>query len=148
MISCSLRIKINSIFVWNSLIPLEKLNITMDYKFIKTDYLESVTGGDPEIILEIVALFKEQSVEIFNEMTSLYSVNNFNALGLLAHKAKSSVSIMGIESLSKMLKEFEIQARNGDESHLYPSYIKRFREETDAAVLELEDYIKNGLNNR
>ena len=120
----------------------------MDYKFIKTDYLESVTGGDPEIILEIVALFKEQSVEIFNEMTSLYSVNNFNALGLLAHKAKSSVSIMGIESLSKMLKEFEIQARNGDESHLYPSYIKRFREETDAAVLELEDYIKNGLNNR
>jgi HPt (histidine-containing phosphotransfer) domain-containing protein len=120
----------------------------MDYKFIKTDYLESVTGGDPEIIHEIVALFKEQSVEIFNEMTSLYSESNYNALGLLAHKAKSSVSIMGIENLSNMLKTFEIQARAGEESHLYPSYIRRFREETDAAVLELEDFINTSLNNR
>ena len=44
----------------------------MDYKFINTEYLDSVSGGDPEIICELVNLFKEQSVEISGEMKSAF----------------------------------------------------------------------------
>jgi HPt (histidine-containing phosphotransfer) domain-containing protein len=119
----------------------------MDYKFIKMEYLDSVSGGDPEIIREIVIMFKNQSIEIYNEMKSHLSENNYQSLGLLAHKAKSSVAIMGMNDLALMLKTFEFQAREGNESELYESYLTRFKTETEAAVIELEDLVNNRLNN-
>ena len=113
----------------------------MAYKFINSEYLDSVSGGDPDVIREIVIMFKDQSVEIFNEMTSLMAEKNYVSLGFLAHKAKSSVAIMGMNDLAIMLKNFELQAKGEKEPELYESYIKRFKEETDAAVKELEDMV-------
>ena len=115
----------------------------MDYKFINMEYLDSVSGGDPEVTREIVKLFREQAVEICTEMRSNYSRKNYDFLGQLAHKAKSSVAIMGMNDLALMLKSFELMAREGKESELYESYIERFKAETDAAVIELEDLLNN-----
>jgi HPt (histidine-containing phosphotransfer) domain-containing protein len=117
----------------------------MDYKLINTEYLDSVSGGDPDIICEIVSLFKEQAAEISNEMKSHLDARNYKMLGLLAHKAKSSVSIMGMDDLAVMLKTFELQAKEEKESHMYESYITRFQTETQAAITELEDLVSNHL---
>jgi HPt (histidine-containing phosphotransfer) domain-containing protein len=118
----------------------------MDYKYIKTDYLDSVSGGDQDIINEIVIMFKEQSVEIYNEMKSLLAEKNYNSLGLLAHKAKSSVAIMGMNELADILKTFELNAKEGKDSHLYESYLSRFKSDTEEALKELEDLINKRLN--
>jgi HPt (histidine-containing phosphotransfer) domain-containing protein len=118
----------------------------MDYKFINTEYLDSVSGGDPEITRELVNMFREQIIEIFDEMKKHFSSANYILLGQLAHKAKSSVAIMGMDDLAIMLKTFELQAKEGKESQLYESYILRFKTETEAAVIELEDFIKNRTN--
>jgi HPt (histidine-containing phosphotransfer) domain-containing protein len=118
----------------------------MDYKFINTEYLDSVSGGDPEMISEIVAMFREQSLEISAEMKIHLASKNYKSLGALAHKSKSSVEIMGMSDLGSMLKTFELQAREGKESELYESYIDRFTRETGAAVLELENLINERLN--
>ena len=119
----------------------------MDYKFIKMDYLDSVSGGDTGIIEELALIFKEQSVEIYNEMRSFLESQNYKSLGLLAHKAKSSVAIMGMNELADMLKTFELQAMEGKEPQLYESYIQRFKIETQEAVVELDDIISNRLKN-
>ena len=118
----------------------------MDYKFINTEYLDSVSAGDPEIICELVTLFKEQSTEISEEMKLLFDAKNYKLLGLLAHKAKSSVSIMGMNDLATMLKTFELQTREEIEVHLYESYITRFQTETQEAISELEDLVNKHLN--
>jgi HPt (histidine-containing phosphotransfer) domain-containing protein len=119
----------------------------MDYKFINMEYLDSVSGGDPGIINEILVIFKEQSVEIYNEMKSHLALKNYTSLGLLAHKAKSSVAIMGMNELADMLKTFELQARDGKEPQLYESYTERFLSETQVAITELEDLINTRLKN-
>jgi HPt (histidine-containing phosphotransfer) domain-containing protein len=118
----------------------------MDYKFINMEYLDSVAGGDTSIINEIVAMFKDQAVEIHNEMSSLHDAKNFTSLGLLAHKAKSSVAIMGMKDLADMLKTFELQAKEGKQPELYKSYIDRFKNDTSEAIKELDDLISNRLN--
>lgn len=120
----------------------------MDYKFIKTEYLDSVSGGDPEIICELVTLFKEQSAEISAEMKLLLSSGSYKLLGLLAHKAKSSVSIMGMDDLAAMLKTFELQAKEEKEPQLYESYITRFQSDTMGAITELEDLADKLLNRK
>jgi HPt (histidine-containing phosphotransfer) domain-containing protein len=115
----------------------------MDYKFINTDYLDSVSGGDRGIIVEIVSMFREQSIEIYNEMQVLLAEKNYHTLGLLAHKAKSSVSIMGMTELALMLKTFELQAKEEKGTDKYEAYITRFRNDTGEAIKELEDLINN-----
>ena len=112
------------------------------------EYLDSVSGGESGIIEEIAAIFKEQSVEIYNEMKSLLVSKNYTSLGLLAHKAKSSVAIMGMTSLAEMLKTFELRAREGKEPQLYEHYLERFKNETEGAILELDSMIKNGLKGK
>lgn len=113
----------------------------MDYKLINMEYLDSVSGGDPGIITELLGIFKEQSTEIYDEMKSLLASKNYQSLGLLAHKAKSSVAIMGMNELADMLKTFELQAKEGKEPQLYENYLVRFRRETEEAIRELEDIV-------
>ncbi len=115
----------------------------MNYKFIKTEYLESVSGGDIGIARELTDMFREQSKEIYGELMAKLSAGDYLSLSQLAHKAKSSVAIMGMDELATMLKTFELQARDRIETEMYESYISRFKNEIDAAVIELEDYLKN-----
>ncbi len=118
----------------------------MKYRLINTEYLDSVSGGDNEIIIEIVGIFRDQVSEIYNEMMSLFADKNYNSLGMLAHKAKSSVAIMGMNELAIMLKTFELQAKEGTSSEEYVNYITRFRNDTKDALVELDDLINARKN--
>ncbi|MGQ9619664.1 MAG: Hpt domain-containing protein [Bacteroidales bacterium] len=115
----------------------------MDYKYINPEYIESVAGDDKEAIKEIVEIFREQVSEISAEMKELYEASDYYNLGLLAHKAKSSVAIMGMENLASMLKTFELQAKEGLEKEKYITYISDFEHDTAEAIVELDNYIKS-----
>jgi HPt (histidine-containing phosphotransfer) domain-containing protein len=115
----------------------------MNYRFINTEYLETVTGGDKEILSEIVAIFRSQIVEIHDQMKLSHANNDSHSLGMLAHKAKSSVAIMGMNDLAEVLRTFEIDAKEGKNSEKYTGYIERYEIETKQAVLELDNYINN-----
>lgn len=117
----------------------------MDYKLINPVYLDSVAGDDPQIIAELVTMFKEQASEIYSEMKALYSRKEYAFLGMTAHKAKSSVAIMGMSDLADMLKTFELSAKEGKTTELYESYIEKYGEDTRLAIKELEDLVSNRL---
>ena len=114
----------------------------MEYKFINTEYIVTVSGGDKDIIKELVDMFSDQVLEIAAEMRKLLGSGDYYNLGLLAHKAKSSVAIMGMADLAALLKKFELQAKAGDEKEKYDSYITRYESDTAGAVEELGVYIK------
>jgi HPt (histidine-containing phosphotransfer) domain-containing protein len=118
---------------------------TMDYNFINTDYLEMVAGGDSDLLKELIDLFKDQVAEFNSEMNILFREKNYPSLGSLAHKAKSSVAIMGMDSLANMLKNFELQAKDGKSTEKYESYISRFETETKSAIEELDALINTLL---
>ena len=113
----------------------------MAYKYINTEYLESVSGGDKETIREIVTMFKDQVGEFHNEMKSFFDKKDYYSLGLLAHKAKSSVAIMGMDELAALLKTFELEAKVNQNTGNYPAYIEKFRNDTAEALKELDDLL-------
>ena len=53
----------------------------MEYKFIKTDYLEMVAGGDSDLLKELIGMFRDQVAEFNSEMNVLYGEGNYHALG-------------------------------------------------------------------
>jgi HPt (histidine-containing phosphotransfer) domain-containing protein len=106
---------------------------------MKTDlsYLRDMSGGNTELVLEMINIFKDQVVEFGREMDQHLEKKEYELLGKLAHKAKSSVSIMGLQDLAKELKNLENMAREGRKVQSYPGIIARFKKVTSEAVEEL-----------
>jgi HPt (histidine-containing phosphotransfer) domain-containing protein len=107
---------------------------------MKTDlsYLRELAGGNKELALDMINIFKSQVVEFAQEMENHLRNKEYELLGKLAHKAKSSVAIMGLDELATVLKELENDAREGKNRESYPSMVDRFKKETTEAVKELD----------
>ena len=115
----------------------------MEFKYINTEYLEMVAGGDFDLLKELIWMFRDQVFEFNTELKELYGQYDYKALGNLAHKAKSSVAIMGMDSLANMLKTFELEAKDGRNSEKYESYLIRFENDTMHALEELDELVKS-----
>ncbi|MDX9902471.1 MAG: Hpt domain-containing protein [Bacteroidales bacterium] len=113
----------------------------MEYTIFNPEYLINVTGGDPATMEEIAGIFMSQIPEFVAEMNELLENEKYYELGLLAHKAKGSVSVMGMEDTSKMLKEFELLAKAGEQKERYGEFIQKFRDDASTVTAEINDYL-------
>ena len=113
----------------------------MEYRVFKPEYLLSITGGDMETMNEIAGIFGSQVPEFVNDMKSLLGQEKYYELGLLAHKAKGSVTVLGMDETAKMLKEFELLAKAGEQKEKYSGFISRFEADTSMVMAEVEDYL-------
>ncbi len=111
-----------------------------NFKYVNLDYLKSMAGDNEDLIGEMVDIFVKQIPEFNEILDSLYEKEDWYNLGMQAHKAKSSVAIMGMDGLAAMLKEFELLAKESKSPERYPEFIRRFKEETALAVEELNEY--------
>lgn len=102
-----------------------------------------MSAGNKDLVIEMIDIFKSQVIEFNEEMIKYFENKEFELLGRLAHKAKSSISIMGLNELAIELKTFENLAKSGEKAETYPSFIERFKRETEEAILELEEVANN-----
>jgi HPt (histidine-containing phosphotransfer) domain-containing protein len=104
---------------------------------IDLSYLREMSGGNKELVLEMISIFKSQVIEFGQNMDQLLVNKQYELLGKLAHKAKSSVSIMGMEKLAGQLKDLENFTREGKNIKSYTPIVTAFKEETAEAIREL-----------
>jgi len=104
-------------------------------------YLESMAMGSQEMINEMIEIFIEQIPEFTEGLQSLLDQKDYIALGALAHKAKSSVAVMGMNSLANDLKDLEIKAKAGDDPHLYQGLVSKFCDQVFLTETELKAYM-------
>ena len=98
-----------------------------------------MSGGDAAFIREMIDLFREQVNEYKELMPELLRKKDYDNLSKLAHKAKSSVAVMGMKHVSEQLKDLEILANKGEEVDRYESLVNEFLQQSELAVLELEN---------
>ena len=109
---------------------------------MKTDlsYLEAMTEGDNGLIKELIGIFSTQVGEYSAQMQKFHTENNWIELSKLAHKAKSTVAIMGMKELAEKLKRLELLAKDGEKTDSYAVLIDNFKMECKEAVSELQLY--------
>ncbi|HLO59928.1 MAG TPA: Hpt domain-containing protein [Bacteroidales bacterium] len=110
---------------------------------IDLSYLREMSGGNRDLIVEMINIFSSQVKEFGNEMDELLKNKQYELLGKLAHKAKSSVSIMGLADLAVRLKDLENSANQGKKIETYAPIIDSFKNTTSEAVKELEVVAQN-----
>lgn len=106
-------------------------------------YLQSMSENDTKFIKEMVDIFREQIGEYSSEMPRLLEASDFENLSKIAHKAKSSVAVMGMSTEAELLKELEIKSYEGIETQTYKEMIDRFIARSALALDELDDYLSN-----
>lgn len=98
-----------------------------------------MTGGDDKFIREMIELFREQIGEYKQFMPELLHKKDYDSLSKMAHKAKSSVAVMGMAQVADQLKELEVLAHKGEEADRYESLVNEFLEQSDLALKELDN---------
>lgn len=106
--------------------------------YIDLNYLKTITDGDPEMMQEMEDLFVSQVPEFIENLSRYLKEKQYIELGKEAHKAKSSVMIMGMEELSKDLKSLQQATIAGTNEDMYPQYVKKFELQCLGAVKELK----------
>ena len=100
-------------------------------------YLESVTDGDKELMKDLIDIFKSQIPEFITEFDEAFTEKDATTLSKIAHKAKSSVAIMGLNDLASELASFENEANQGVFKDSFSNYIKSF----ESQCLEAKDLL-------
>ncbi len=103
------------------------------------NYLKTMSGGDSMFIREMIDLFSEQIEEYKRDMPALLHKKDYINLSKMAHKAKSSVAVMGMREVADLLKDLEILAIEGKEVERYESMINLFLDQSRLAIEELEN---------
>ena len=116
----------------------------MAEKFTYADltYLESMSMGSNDLIIEMIQLFVEQLPEFTEGLTAHLNNGDYTALGALAHKAKSSVAVMGMDALAADLKTLELNTKAGTAMESYPELVNRFIDQVTLTGAELSAYAK------
>lgn len=112
------------------------------FTFADLAYLESMSMGNNELIIEMIQIFIDQLPEFTEGMAAHLKDGDYIALGALAHKAKSSVAVMGMDSLASDLKTLELNAKAGVETESYAALVDRFIEQVTVTGIELGAYAK------
>jgi HPt (histidine-containing phosphotransfer) domain-containing protein len=114
-------------------------------KITDLSYLISMADKNNELILEMIDIFIVQVEEFGIEMQRLLEKKDYDSLGKLAHKAKSTVSIMGMAGLSGVLKNLEIDCDRKVNKESYQAVVSKFRSDCGMAISELEEHRKSLL---
>ena len=102
------------------------------------NYLKTMSGGDAKFIQEMIELFREQVDEYKAIMPDLLEKQRYGDLAKVAHKAKSSVAVMGMTEVAENLKKLEIMAQGKENVDQYGDMISDFLEKSQLALEELK----------
>lgn len=109
---------------------------------INLDYLNDVTGNDFETKKQLIELFFSQEKEIAANLKNAMENCDYENLSKIAHLAKSTLKIMGINDVSDKMKELQELASQNIEHEKYQSIIDFYFENMPLALKELEQEIK------
>lgn len=107
---------------------------------IDLSYVKGMAGGNIDLVREMIDIFLAQIPEFLAEMRSCYEKEDWYHLGLIAHKAKSSVAVMGMEQQAMDLRELEMMAKEAKSTGRYEALIDRFEENCNRAIEELNKF--------
>ncbi|MBV6445759.1 MAG: hypothetical protein IFNCLDLE_02044 [Ignavibacteriaceae bacterium] len=111
-----------------------------EFKYIRLDYLDELTGGDEEIMEEMLKLFLENTPVSLKNLGELCTQKNYEELKKAAHKFKPTLSYVGILELEGVVPEIEKLAGEADPEGKIPELLKELAFYCEKGVQEISSY--------
>jgi PAS domain S-box-containing protein len=118
-----------------------EVSLKGNFKYIRLDYLSELTGGDDEIMDEMMKLFLENTPEVLVNLRELYSSNNWEEIKKVAHKFKPTLSYVGIKELEGVVPQVEKCALQMDPEKKIPALLDKLDYYCNEALLEIKNHL-------
>lgn len=102
-------------------------------------YLNQVFQGNQEMISSIIRLFLDQVPGYIEEMKECVERDDLLSLHPLAHKAKSSVAMLGIKSMEHSILKIEFGSKHRKNLDELPYLVTRVSSECEEVLAQLRD---------
>lgn len=102
------------------------------------DYLKQVFQGNDAMVQRILGLFESEVPRYFQEMESLMQQDRWGELHPLAHKAKSSIGMLGMQKLLEQVLLIEHHSRTKGSKEQVVTSLELSRTLLDEALSALD----------
>lgn len=109
-------------------------------------FLQKATDGNKELMQQLVDLFREQVDEFEGEMVNSLADNDAERLRKVAHKAKGSISALGMMGVRASLQEMEdvcVGFNGGSLNEILGERVESFLQDIRQALSELDEYLRS-----
>jgi len=111
-------------------------------KKFEVNLLNKRTGYDPELLKEMFLVFKEKYQEYFDLLRIRYHGDDWKGVSEIAHRAKSSVAIMGMETIRERFNKIETVTADGNVFPEFEDTLNQLQDDVQVAIQQIEDYIQ------
>ena len=110
----------------------------LNYKHIDLKYLKEISSNI-NFILKMFGIFKQELPKIEKNMYDAIKNEDYNSLGKVAHKAKSSVSVLGMNKDAEEMLKLEYDIKNKLRPDTYKSRAITFLKNSYEALKEINE---------
>ena len=100
--------------------------------------VQSVSGGDEGFIKKMVALFIETVPQNLDELSKATVSENWEQVGKMAHKLKSTVDSMGIKSIRQEIRTVEANAKQKLSLEEIPPLVEQIAAVIGQCIIQLQ----------
>lgn len=106
---------------------------------IDLSYLEEITEGDKDMMLEMLSLFIEDIPKQVETILKHAANQDLAGIGSESHKLKPTLQYAGLYSLYQTVKRLEVLGKAGVQTDEISTLIAKLGEETEEALTSLEE---------
>ena len=110
----------------------------MPNKLINLEFLKENTFGSKPAIVELLALFINTTGPMLSDLNKYCQAGDWNLLRQMAHKLKSSFSLLGVNEVETLLAQLENYDGSANTKEFICGSIERIMELTAVVNKELE----------
>lgn len=104
-------------------------------------YLNQVFQGNQVMINQIISMFVKQVPSYIEEMENCVMRMDLGGLHPLAHKAKSSIAMLGLKDMEELILNIEHKSKNGLDFNELPDLVNQVSKECQSIKVELESLL-------
>lgn len=113
------------------------MNTSNHGQMFDLSYLNQIFQGNQEMINNIIQLFLEQVPQYIEEMVECVNQNDLISLHPLAHKAKSSIAMLGLKSIEQQVFQIEQDSKQHQNFEQLPNLVLDVKSECDLVYEQL-----------
>jgi HPt (histidine-containing phosphotransfer) domain-containing protein len=114
------------------------MNTDRPEQLFDLSYLNQVFQGNQEMVRNIIQLFLEQVPEYVKEMEACVHRDDLLALHPLAHKAKSSISMLGLKNMERNILTIEELSKEHRDMEKLPLLVRQVHDECKVVYSQLQ----------
>ena len=101
---------------------------------IDLTYLQEITGGDPDVMQEMLDLFIRDIPAQLETVKEFYDQKNYKGVGSEAHKLKPTLQYIGNTEMYELIKQIEFSGKNETDVDQIAELLDRMFQQLDGTI--------------